>query len=114
MFFRQGEEEVKEGNIGLPVYVYFLAVIVLFESSSSPAVVASTQMNALRDAIVNQLEGYTLNAAGIVVPKTLGERQTLGGLVYHVYIEGKVLKNEGGLATQQGGLVFPVKILTGM
>jgi hypothetical protein len=112
MFFLEGEEDVKENNIGLPVYIYSLAVVVLFKSNASPTTIASTQMNALRDAVVNQLYANTLNASGQVVPMQLGEKQSLGGIVYDVAIVGKIMKNEG-LQTQQGGLLFPIKILTG-
>lgn len=112
LYFLEGEEETVERDIGLPVDKYSLAAVVLFQSSASPGTVASTQMNALRDAVINQIRFFTLGAGGTVVPKQLGEPQTLGGIVYHVYVEGKILKNEG-LQTQQGAIVFPIKILTG-
>ena len=48
-----------------------------------------------------------------VVPWLGGQRQLLGGVVYHARVKGRMLVNEG-LQNSQGALVFPISILSGM
>ena len=48
-----------------------------------------------------------------VSPLLGGMRQTLGGVVYHARVKGRILANEG-LQNSQGALVFPISILSGM
>lgn len=114
-FQLESEEEVVEREIGLPIEEHKVAAIVLFKNSSSQTAVYSTQLNTLRDLVVNQLRIFTLSPGGVlpVVPLIPGQPQTLGGLVYHCRILGKILKNEG-LQNQQGAIVFPISILAGM
>lgn len=113
LYMLEGEEDVAETDQGLPVQEWRVAAVVLFQSDASPHTIASTKLNNLRDAVVNQLRNFTLSGPSTVIPKQPGERQTLGGLCYHARIIGKVLKNEG-LQNQQGAIVFPISILTGM
>jgi hypothetical protein len=59
----------------------------------------SSVLNPLIDAVCNAL-----------APGAGEEQQTLGGLVYHCRIDGKILKNEG-LLDGQASVVIPVEIL---
>ena len=97
-----------------PVYELHCALFVFFRNTGSPDEVASTQMNALRDAVIYQFEQNTLAADGVtVVPKLGGTKQTLGGVVYHARVIGTILQNEG-TQNNQGAIVFPVSIIRGM
>jgi hypothetical protein len=60
--------------------------------------VPSSVLNPLKDAIFNAL-----------APSPAIERQTLGGLVYHAWIEGDVLTDEGVLG-DQAAMVLPIRI----
>jgi len=85
-----------------------------FRNTGGPDQVASTQMNALRDALLYQIQQNTLASDGAtVVPKPGGLKQTLGGVVYHARVIGRVLQNEG-TQNNQGAIVLPVSILRGM
>lgn len=114
LYMLESEENVTEHENGLPVFEHKVAAVVLFRNNSSTSTVASSQLNALRDAVFTQLQSFTLASdQQTVIAKPLGERQTLGGIVYHCRILGRVLKNEG-LQNQQGAIVFPISILAGM
>jgi hypothetical protein len=113
-FLLESSELVVEKEIGLPVEEFKCALIVLFKIPGDLNTVASTVMNQLRDAVVNQLRQWTLTGGALpAIPMQPGTRQTLGGLCYHCRISGEVLKNEG-LLNQQGAIVFPISILSGM
>ena len=63
---------------------------------------------------MNQMLRQTLKADGVtVIPLQGGLKQTLGGVVYHARVKGRILVNEG-LQNNQGALVFPISILSGM
>ena len=115
LFQLEASEVVAEKEIGLAVEEFKCALIVLFKNPGDLNTVVSTQMNALRDVVVNQIRQFQLAPGGSLpaTPMAPGERQTLGGLVYHCRISGEVLKNEG-LLNQQGAIVFPISILSGM
>lgn len=111
----ESEEVVEEKDNGLPIEEHKVAAVVLFRIPADLTTVASTQLNNMRDAVVNQLRNFTLSAGGVLPVRPLmpGEKQTLGGLVYHCRILGRVLKNEG-LQNQQAAILFPISILAGM
>ena len=118
MYILEGEEEVVEKAIALAKYEIICAAMVFFRNPVQTATPtgpwASTQMNNLRDAVIYQMQQQTLAADGVtVVPLLGGQRQTLGGVVYHARVKGRLLKNEG-LQNQQGALGFPISILSGM
>jgi hypothetical protein len=48
-----------------------------------------------------------------VAPLIGGQRQTLGGVVFHARAKGRLLANEG-LQNNQGAFVVPISILSGM
>lgn len=114
LYILEGEEDVEEKAIALAKYEIHCAAVVFFRNTGGPDQVASTQMNALRDAVIYQMQQQTLAADGVtLMPLLAGNRQTLGGVVYHARIKGRILKNEG-IQNQQGAIIFPISILSGM
>lgn len=115
LYMLETQENVTEKAVGMALEEHEAGAIVLFRNTGAPDEVPSTQLNTLRDAVVNQLRNFTLSPGGAlpVQPLAPGMPQTLGGLVYHCRIVGKILKNEG-LQNQQGAIVFPISILAGM
>ena len=113
-YILEGEEDVLEKAIALAKYEKHAAAVVFFRNTQGDAGVPSTQMNDLRDALVFQLQQRTLEADGVtVIPLLAGNRQTLGGVVYHARVKGRMLKNEG-LQNNQGAIVFGISILSPM
>jgi hypothetical protein len=114
LYILEGEEDVEEKAIALAKYEIHCAAVVFFRNTGGPDQVASTQMNTLRDAVIYQMQQQTLAADGVtLMPLLAGNRQTLGGVVYHARIKGRILKNEG-IQNQQGAIIFPISILSGM
>ena len=115
LYMLEGEEDIAEkAGFALAKYEIHCAAIVFFRNTGGPNEVASMQMNALRDAVIQQMQQKTLLADGVtVVPLLGGLKQTLGGVVYHARIVGRLLKNEG-LINNQGAIVFPISIISGM
>jgi len=109
----EGEQDVLENVIALPKYELHCAAVVLAEITGGQNAIASTLLNNLRDAVLYQLQQQTLKADGTtVVPLLGGQRQTLGGVVYHARVKGRILLNEG-LQNNRSALVFPISILSG-
>ena len=116
LYIIEGEQDVIENVQAAAKYELHCAAVVLFrnELGPEPATPASTQLNNLRDAVIYQLQQATLAGDGTTVVTLLGgQRQTLGGLVYHARVKGRILANEG-LQNNQAALVFPISILSGM
>jgi hypothetical protein len=76
----------------LDIYIYT-------DAGKDPTIVPATILNPLIDAV---------DAA--LAPNILTGLQTLGGLVSHCWIEGKIMKDAGDL-DGDGVAVIPVKIL---
>jgi hypothetical protein len=89
----RGSEAVPEAvTMELEAYLYT-------DAGNDPNCVPSSLLNSLIDAI---------DAA--LVPDRLTGLQTLGGLVSHCWIEGKIMKDAGDL-DGDGVAVIPIKIL---
>jgi len=90
---------------GLPPKRTLKARIWLYTYSSPDLATApSTQINELLDAIEAALTPVEPS------PDGLGLVQTLGGLVYHCWIEGNIETDEGYLGPQ-GVCVIPISIM---
>jgi len=114
LYMLEGEEDVEEHALALAKYEIHCAAVCFFRNTGGPNEVVSTQMNGLRDAVIFQMQQRTLDLDGVtVVPMAGGLKQTLGQVVYHARIKGRILKNEG-LQNNQGAIVFPISILSGM
>ena len=97
-----GETVVQNQAYGLSKYVLHFEILVYVRADASPLAIPATQLRTLRDAIDAQMQS---------VPP--GERQTLGGVVYHAWIEGDVLVDTG-ILDKQCVIMIPVKVLTGI
>jgi len=109
----QGEQIVQENVLPLPKYEMKCAAVVMAEITGGTSAIASTQLNNLRDAVLFQMQQRTLASDGTtVIPLLGGQKQTLGGVVYHARVKGTILLNEG-LQNNRSALVFPISILSG-
>jgi hypothetical protein len=89
----RGSEAVPEAvTMQLEIYIYT-------EAGKDQSIVPASVLNPLIDAIDTAL-----------APNHLTGLQTLGGLVSHCWIEGKIMKDAGDL-DGDGVAVIPVKIL---
>lgn len=114
LYMLEGEQDVLEKAIALAKYELHCAAVVFFRNTGGDAGIPSTQLNDLRDAVVFQLQQRTLATDGAtVIPLPAALRQTLGGVVYHARLKGRILANEG-LLNNQGALVFGISILSPM
>ena len=115
LYLYEGPEIVTEkAGLALTKFEIRALIFIFFRNVGGPNEVASTQLNGLRDAVIYQMEQQTLAADGITVqPLLAGNRQTLGGVCYHARVLGTIIKNEGTM-NQQGAIVFPISILSGM
>jgi hypothetical protein len=117
MYILEGEQVVEENAIALAKYELKCAAFIFFRNPGGvpgPGNWASTQLNNLRDAFIFQLQQRTLAYDfATVIPLLGGQKQTLGGVVYHARVKGMVLANEG-LQNNQAALAFPISILSGM
>jgi hypothetical protein len=113
LFMMEGEIEYTVDWAGLSVDKYHSIACVYFRSDD-PAILPSTTLNAVRNAVHYQLRNRTLSSDGTTVkPLILGTRQTLGGVCYHATLDGVGPANEG-ILLKAGGVVFPITILAGI
>lgn len=109
----QGDQVVQENVLPLPKYEMKAWAVAMCEITEGQDAIASTQLNGLRDAVLYQLQQQTLAADGTtVIPLLGGNKQTLGGVVYHARVKGTIVFNEG-LQNNRSALVFPISILSG-
>lgn len=94
------EEDAQESGLGEPVRWAVNYSVFLFVSTADPGVLAETQVNKLLDSIEAALK-----------PSPPTGRQTLGGVVYHCRIKGKVVK-EPAFTTGIGVAGIPIEITT--
>jgi hypothetical protein len=83
---------------GLPPKRVFIAELYLYARSQDPFTPPASILNPLLDAVETML-----------LPDASGT-QTLGGLVQHAWIEGRVETDEGVLG-EQAVVILPVRIL---
>lgn len=98
------EDVVQKGYDSPPKQTLEMRIAIYTESPGlnpldQTGIVPATQMNNLLDAL-----NVSLN------PDIMTGKQTLGGLVAHCWIEGKIFKDPGDL-DGQGLAIVPVKIL---
>lgn len=110
----EGEQDLLEKAIALAKYEIHCAAVILCRNEGGAQSIASTQLNALRDAFIFQLQQRGLNPDGTTISSLPGGlRQTLGGVVYHARVKGRMLMNEG-LQNNQAAIVMPISILSPM
>jgi hypothetical protein len=98
VYQQQYEENAQQQNMGLTSWENVVNVWVYFDASN-PSAIPDQTYNNIMDALERAL-----------TPPPPQRKQTLGGLVTHAWIDGKVLYSDGA---QDGKAVFiiPVKIL---
>lgn len=96
LFVTQRDEDIKTTPGLNPVSLIMADVYVYANTAGDKLLSPSTILNPLMDAIVTSL-----------APEVMSNKQTLGGLVQHCWIEGKVQTDEGVLG-DQGVLIIPI------
>lgn len=91
-YIRAGEAVPEAVTIEADIFIYV-------DAGKDPGVIPASILNSLIDAVDTAL-----------APNHLTGMQTLGGLVSHCWIEGKIMKDTGDL-DGDGVAVIPVKIL---
>jgi len=100
LFLAERSDTYARGNEAVPEIVTMdLEIYIYIDAGKDESVVPASTLNPLLDAI---------DAA--LAPSRLTGLQTLGGLVSHCWIEGKILKDAGDL-DGDGVAVIPVRIL---
>lgn len=101
LFMREtGDEYTGAKNATPPAVIMSVELYVYTAPGMDSGITPSSVMNPLLDAI---------DAA--LAPSKVTGRQTLGGLVWHCWIDGKVMKDAGDL-DGDGVAVIPIKILS--
>jgi hypothetical protein len=95
-----GETYVRKGEALPAVITMDVELLIYIDAGKDQSVTPITVLNPLIDAV---------DAA--LAPSPVTGKQTLGGLVTHCWIEGKVMKDPGDL-DGDGVAVIPIKILT--
>ncbi len=99
----QGEHNETIGQITrMPSKVIMdLSLVIYHQASLDPSVIGADYNSAIIEAILFALAP---------LPGT-GDRQSLGGIVHHCWVEGSIFKEPGDDETHQGMLVIPVRIM---
>lgn len=101
MFLAHTGEQVLQNEVfGVAKYLLHFEIVIYARGDANPAVTPDTLVNSLLGALDTQMQS---------VPP--GQRQTLGGLVYHAWIEGDVLI-DGGVLDNQVAIMVPVRVRT--
>lgn len=103
MFFREYSETVeRSAPLAPPRRILNVDVFVYARTDAKPNETKALVLNVLLDAIDTALAP--------VGADLINHRQTLGGLAYHAYVDGEILK-EPGYLDGQAVAVIPVKIM---
>lgn len=113
LFLMEGEIDYDPDDSGLSRDEIHAAILIYFWNGGGDQGVPAQSLNAITDAVIWQLRQMTLNSLNQVIAMTLGDRQTLGGTCYSARVKGKALRNEG-LQNNQGAIILPISILTGV
>lgn len=100
LFVVQRPQTYVQGSTATPQKVTLEAEIIIYtDAGKDPNFIPATELNTLVDAVDQALAGSVITG-----------NQTLGGLVAHCWIEGKVFIDPGDL-DGDGLAIIPVKIL---
>lgn len=100
-FFQVEHDENVSQVTGLPYKWILEASWVVYQNiGSDPNSVPQRESNLIKDALT----------AALSLEDDVDDRVTLGGLVHHVYFDGRVFSDSGDL-DGQGVIVMPIKIL---
>ena len=99
MFVTVGSQHVRQIK-GFPSQYDLIAKVWIYTHSTDPSVSPATALNNLLDQVDSVLK-----------PAAPQDKQTLGGLVEHCWIDGEIETFEGGLGEQEVAVFF-IKIST--
>ena len=99
MFVTQASQHVKQIK-GFPSEYTLEAKVWIYTHETDPAVSPATGLNNLLDLVDLALK-----------PSVPQDKQTLGGLVEHCWMDGEIVTDEGSLGDQSVA-IFTIKILT--
>jgi hypothetical protein len=97
-----GPMEAKQNNFALTKWTFTAVAVVYFRGDASPI-----NQIPLPSSLVNWV---VWGIATVLQAKPFGEKQTLGGLVYHCWIEGEIFPET---ENQQIVLTIPIRMLAG-
>lgn len=92
--------QVDQQTTGMPTIRHLLAEVWVYANTTDPAAAPETILNNILDLIDTALK-----------PTTGAQKQTLGGLVDHCWVDGPIVTDEGTLGSQ-GVAKFSIKMLT--
>jgi hypothetical protein len=98
----RGATGVQNQAMGLEKWTLHYLVLVYLRADATPTAIPAQQLNAVLQAI-----------AEVINSSPLGERQTLGGLVNNVWINGQCIMDTG-IIDQQCALLVPVDVELGV
>ncbi len=99
LFQSQKKEVPTNSTAGLdPVWNFTLDVFLYVHTQGDKTIVPSTILNGLVDAVLVS-----------IAPEPVSNKQTLGGLVQHVWIDGAIVTDEGVLGDQAVAII-PITI----
>lgn len=98
--FMAEHEEYTEQKTGLPYKRSFKVKLIIYQDTAQAPGVAGSQEN---DRILDAVEAA-------LIPTDGQQRQTLGGIVHHCFVEGNTFKDPGDL-DGQGMMVVPITML---
>ena len=102
--YQAEHDELSSQTSKMPYKNIYSASWIIYQATGfSPSAIPAVENNLILDAVY---------AAIAPLPTDPGypQRNTLGGLVYHCYIDGSVFKDPGDI-DNQGMLVIPIKLL---
>ena len=99
IFMYERDDVYRNGDKYLPIVEMHVDLFVYIDAGKDQSIAPITVLNPLVDAI---------DAA--LAPNPGTRKQTLGGLVSHVWIDGKIMKDPGDI-DGDGIALIPVKIL---
>lgn len=103
-FLHEGIQTTTEETFALPQYVWQSQLWIYFRADGSDS------QDTPPDTIVN---GFLDAFDKVMLAPYPGNRQTLGGLVYHCRIQGTTAF-DSGLSDGQGVILVPIEILVGV
>lgn len=104
LFLVEKEENHQRGTDITPAVRTINADVYIYtDAGKDQSITPITVLNNLIDAI-------DPNAGGVLAPNPLTGTQTLGGLVWDCYIDGKIMKDAGDL-DGDGIAIIPLKIV---
>ena len=100
LFMARGSEQIQQVT-GQPSRVTLEAKVYVYAHVTDPNAAPSTAINGLLDQIT----------AAVAPGQGPQNKQTLGGLVEHCWIDGEIVTDEGSLG-DQAAAIFIIKMLT--